>query len=206
MEFLKHNIYYFLFIALIVEWPITAFVWGEYASQWKLSLLLFFILAVFWDIIWDISIYTFWRYFYERKYINKLNPIKKVKEYVTEKKILENLLSHYPFFFFLIVKITPYISTPSLFSVGMKKYHFWKFICFSTLISCIVKIVYISLWYLWGISLAKLKLIHEGRSELALFLIIGFLLFYLIKKFLKKFSKKLMNWLKKNMKRLTHLK
>lgn len=204
MEFIKHNIYYILFVALIVEWPITAFVWGEYASQWKLNLFLFSFLAVLWDIIGDISIYTLWRYFYEWKYVNKLNPIKKVKEYITEKHFLENLLVHYPFFFFLVVKITPYISTPSLFSVWMKKYHFWKYLFFSILISCIVKAVYISLWYLWWISLAKLKLIHEGRSELALFLIIWVGLFYLMKLFLKKFSKKLIARIKKYIKKVVH--
>jgi hypothetical protein len=113
-------------------------------------------------------------------------------------------LVHYPFFFFLVVKITPYISTPSLFSVWMKKYHFWKYLFFSILISCIVKAVYISLWYLWWISLAKLKLIHEGRSELALFLIIWVGLFYLMKLFLKKFSKKLIARIKKYIKKVVH--
>ena len=204
MEFIKQNIYYILFVALIVEWPITAFVWAEYASQWKLNLFLFSFLAVLWDIIGDISIYTLGRYFYERKYVNRLNPVKKMKEYITEKKFFENLLVQYPFFFFLVVKITPYISTPSLFSVGMKKYHFWKYLFYSVLISCIVKAVYISLWYLWWISLARLKLIQEWRSELALFLIIWVVLFYLMKLFLKKFSKKLIARIKKYIKKVVH--
>ncbi len=204
MEFIRQNIYYILFMALIVEWPITAFVWAEYASQWKLNLFLFSFLAVLWDIIGDISIYTLGRYFYERKYVNRLNPVKKMKEYITEKKFFENLLVQYPFFFFLVVKITPYISTPSLFSVGMKKYHFWKYLFYSVLISCIVKAVYISLWYLWWISLARLKLIQEWRSELALFLIIWVVLFYLMKLFLKKFSKKLIARIKKYIKKVVH--
>lgn len=204
MEFIKQNIYYILFVALIVEWPITAFVWAEYASQGKLNIFLFGVLAVLWDIIGDVSIYTLWRYFYERKYINRLNPIKKVKQYISEKKFLENLLEHYPFFSFLVVKITPYISTPSLFSVGMKKYHFWKFLFFSVVISCIVKTIYISLWYLWWISLAKLKLIHEWWSELVLFLIIWIIIFYFIKFFLIKFSRKLISRCKKNFKIMIH--
>ena len=204
MEFIKQNIYYILFVTLIVEWPITAFVWAEYASQGKLNLLLFSVLAVLWDIIGDISIYTLWRYFFDRKYINRLNPVKKVKQFITEKKFLNNLLEHYPFFFFLLVKITPYVSTPSLFSIGMKKYHFWKFLFFSAVISCIVKAVYISLGYLWWISLAKLQLIHEWWSELVLFVIIWVLIFYFIKLFLIKFSKKLIKLLKKNLKNLVH--
>lgn len=204
MEFIKQNIYYILFVTLIVEWPITAFVWAEYASQGKLNLLLFSALAVLWDIIGDISIYTLWRYFFDRKYINRLNPVKKVKQFITEKKFLNNLLEHYPFFFFLLVKITPYVSTPSLFSIGMKKYHFWKFLFFSAVISCIVKAVYISLGYLWWISLAKLQLIHEWWSELVLFLIIWVFIFYFIKLFLIKLSKKLIKLLKKNLKNLVH--
>jgi membrane protein DedA with SNARE-associated domain len=74
--------------------------------------------------------------------------------------------------------------------VGMKKYHFWKYLFYSVLISCIVKAVYISLWYLWWISLARLKLIQEWRSELALFLIIWVvLLIYIIKNIFREMKK-----------------
>ena len=196
MEFIKNNIYYFLFIGLLVEWPIIGFVGWEYASQGKLNLMLFLGLAVIADIIWDVCIYSCWRFFNNRKYIDKFSPVKKVKNYISEKRFFQKLLSDFPFFFFLIVKITPYISTPSLFSVWVKKYHFWKFLFFSMLISCIVKIVYISLWYLWWISLAKLRLIQEWWSEFILFVIIWFILFCLVKIFLKKFSKRLIIWMK----------
>lgn len=196
MAFIKSNIYYFLFVALLLEWPITAFVWWEYASQGKLNLILFLSLAVIADIVWDVCIYSCWRFFNNWKYIDKFSPVKKVKNYISEKRFFQKLLSDFPFFFFLIVKITPYISTPSLFSVWVKKYHFWKFLFFSLLISCIVKIVYISLWYLWWISLAKLKLIQEWWGEFILFVIIWFILFYLVKIFLKKFSKRMISWMK----------
>ena len=196
MAFIKSNIYYFLFVALLLEWPITAFVWWEYASQGKLNLMLFLSFAVIADIVWDVCIYSFWRFFNNWKYIDKFSPVKKVKNYISEKRFFQKLLSDFPFFFFLIVKITPYISTPSLFSVWVKKYHFWKFLFFSLLISCIVKIIYISLWYLWWISLAKLKLIQEWWGEFILFVIIWFILFYLVKIFLKKFSKRLISWMK----------
>ena len=196
MDFIKNNIYYFLFVGLIIEWPIIAFIGGEYASQGKLNLMLFLGLAVIADIIWDVCIYSCWRFFNNRKYIDKFSSVKKVKNYISEKRFFQKLLSDFPFFFFLIVKITPYISTPSLFSVWVKKYHFWKFLFFSMLISCIVKIVYISLWYLWWISLAKLRLIQEWWSELILFVIIGIGAFYLIKVLLKKFSKRLASWMK----------
>ena len=81
MEFIKNNIYYFLFIALVIEWPIIAFVGGEYASQWKLNIVLFLILAVIADIIWDVCIYSCWRFFNNWKYIDKFSPVKKVKNY-----------------------------------------------------------------------------------------------------------------------------
>lgn len=196
MAFIKSNIYYLLFVALLLEWPITAFVWGWYASQWKISVILLLLLAIVADVIWDVCIYSCWRFFNNRKYIDKYSPIKKVKNYINEKRFFQKLLSDFPFFFFLIVKITPYISTPSLFFAWIKKYHFWKFWFFSVLISCIVKIVYISLWYLWWISLSKLKLIQEWWSEFILFVIIWFILFYLVKIFLKKFSKRLIIWMK----------
>lgn len=202
MNFIKNNIYIFLFVALIIEWPIVGFVGGEYISQGKLNFYLFAALAILWDIVWDVFLYFCWRFFYKRKYIDRFHIIKKVKNYIIEKRFLEKLLANYPFFFFLIVKITPYLSTPSLFSVWMKKYHFWKFLFFSILISCVVKAVYISLWYLWWISLAKLKLIQEWRAEFVLFVIIGIALFCLLKFLLKKFSKELINWSKKNLLKL----
>ena len=196
MEFIKNNIYYFLFIGLLIEWPIVGFIGWEYASQWKLNIVLFFILAVIADIIWDICIYSCWRFFNNRKYIDRFSHIKMIKNYINEKKFFQKLLTDIPFVFFLIVKITPYVSTPSLFSVWIKKYHFRKFLFFSALVSCIVKFVYISLWYLWWISLAKLKVIQEWWSELILFVIIGICAFYLIKLLLKKFSKRLTSWMK----------
>ena len=196
MEFIKNNIYYFLFIGLLIEWPIVGFIGWEYASQWKLNIVLFFILAVIADIIWDVCVYSCWRFFNNRKYIDRFSHIKMIKNYINEKKFFQKLLTDIPFVFFLIVKITPYVSTPSLFSVWIKKYHFRKFLFFSALVSCIVKFVYISLWYLWWISLAKLKLIQEWWSELILFVIIGIGAFCLIKLLLKKFSKRLTSRMK----------
>lgn len=201
MNFVKQNIYYFLFVALIVEWPIISFIGGEYASQGKLNLSLFFMLAIVADIVWDVCIYIIWRFFSKWKLVDKFNPLKKLKNYITEKKFFDKLLSRYPFFFFLITKITPYLATPSLFSIWMKKYHFWKFVFFSVIISCIVKTVYIWLWYIWGISLAKLKIIHEWWSEFVLFVIIWFILFYLVKFFIGKYSEDIINWLKKFLKK-----
>ena len=63
MDFIKNNIYYFLFVALIIEWPIIAFIGWEYASQWTLNSILFLILAVIADISWDICIRFFSKWY-----------------------------------------------------------------------------------------------------------------------------------------------
>jgi membrane protein DedA with SNARE-associated domain len=187
MSFVRNHIYYFLFIILIFEWPITSFVGWNYASQWDLSLVLFSIVALAWDVVWDVMLYFLWRYFHKSKLVNRFNILKRTKDYIVEQKFLEKLLSKYAFLYFLVVKITPYISGTWLTVAWIKKYDFWKFLFYSLIISCIVKAVYIWLGYLWGISLAKLKLIHRWWGNFVIFLVLWVILFYLAKIFSKKF-------------------
>jgi membrane protein DedA with SNARE-associated domain len=196
MNFIKQNIYYFLFVILIFEWPVTAFVGGDYAAQWELNLVLFCIIALAGDVVGDVVLYFLWRYFHKSKRVNKFNTLKKAKDYIVEQKFLEKLLSKYAFLYFLVVKITPYVSGTWLTIAWIKKYNFWKFLLYCTIISCIVKAVYIWLGYLWGISLAKLQVIQNWRCNFTLFLILWIILFYIV----RFFSRKFMVRLKENLK------
>ena len=192
LGFIRKNIYYFLFVILIFEWPVTAFVGWDYAAQWELNLALFCIVALAWDVVGDLVLYFLWRFFYDSKLINKFNPIKKARDYIVDWQFLEKLLKKYAFIYFLVVKVTPYFSWVWLFSAGMKKYSFWKFLFYSVFISCIAKAFYIWLWYLWWISLANLEMIHKWWSGFILLLIIWFFIFSLI----KYCSQKFVAWLK----------
>ena len=187
MNFIKQNLYYFLFVILIFEWPITSFICGNYAAQGELNLILLYIIALAGDVVGDLALYFLWRFFYKSKFLNRFNPLKKAKNYIIEQKNLEKFLSKYAFLYLFIVKITPYLSGTWLFLAWVKKYNFRKFLLYSIVISCIVKTVYIWLGYLWWISLANLELIHEWWSNFILFLILWFILFWLVKKISKTF-------------------
>ncbi len=191
MNFFKQNIYYFLFVLLIFEWPVTAFIAWDYVAQWKLNLVLLGIVALAWDVTGDLVLYFLWRYFHKSKLINKFNFLKKAKDYVIEHKFLEKLLLKYSFPYFFVVKITPYLSGTWLAIAWIKKYSFWKFLAYSVIISCIVKAVYIWCWYLWGISLAKLQLIHHWWGNFILFFALWIILFCLVKSISKKIILKL---------------
>lgn len=198
MNFIKQNIYYFLFVILIFEWPITSFVCGDYAAQWELNLLLLCLIALAGDVVWDLAIYFLWRFFYKSKFLNKFNPLKKAKDYIIGQRTLEKFLSKYAFLYLFVVKFTPYLSGTWLFLAWVKKYNFWKFLLYSTIISCIVKAVYIWLGYLWWISLAKLKIIQEWWSNFIFFLILWIIIFYVARLLSIKFMIRLKKKLRKN--------
>ena len=187
MNFLKQNIYFVLFVILIFESPVTSFIGGDYCAQWELNLVLFCIVALAGDVVGDFALYFLWRYFHKSRLVNKFNLLKKAKEYVVEQKFLEKLLSKYAFLYFLVVKITPYVSGTWLTIAWIKKYNFRKFSFYSILISCIVKAVYIWLGYVWWISLAKLQLIQKERSNFILILILWIIVFYITRALSKKF-------------------
>ena len=187
MSFFKQNIYFVLFVILIFESPITSFIGGEYCAQWELNLVLFCIVALAGDVVGDFALYFLWRYFHKSKLVNKFHLLKKAKEYIVEQKFLEKLLSKYAFLYFLVVKITPYVSGTWLTIAGIKKYNFRKFSFYSIFISCIVKAIHIWLGYLWWISLAKLQLIHKGWSNFILILILWIIVFYVTRALSKKF-------------------
>ena len=75
MNFIKQNIYYFLFVILIFERTVTAFVGGDYAAQWELNLVLFCIIALAGDVVGDMALYFLWRYFHKSKRIKKFNTL-----------------------------------------------------------------------------------------------------------------------------------
>lgn len=197
LGFIEKNIYYVLFIILIFEWPVTAFMWWDYAANGDLDLVLFCIIALAGDVVWDLGLYFLWRYFNKSKLVQKYSTLNKAKTYIEKEKNLEKFLSKYAFVYFFIVKVTPYISGVWLTIPWIKKYNFRKFLLYSIVISCIAKSVYIWLWYLWGISLAKMKIFLDGWSNFVLFLILWCLLFCLIKvvskKVVKRLEKKLKN-------------
>jgi membrane protein DedA with SNARE-associated domain len=66
-----------------------------------------------------------------------------------------------------------------------------SFLKYSILTSIIVKTVYISIGYLWGISVKQLNAFLHWRKIAILYILIGILLFQCIKKFYQRIFKKI---------------
>lgn len=121
--------------------------------------------------------------------LHRITRLYRHHERFTEKKLFKNLYTKYPFFYFFIVKITPYLSAPSLMSVGIKKMNFFKFLMYSTLVSLIVKTVYVGMGYLGSVSISQLERFLDGRKMGMIYILGGIILFLSIKRCYKKVSK-----------------
>jgi membrane protein DedA with SNARE-associated domain len=177
IDFLKRHIYLFLFFLTITEGPITSFTSAGFASQWLLNIRYVAIIAFFGDLIWDIVLYFIWRSYH------KIKILKRFKLFSKEKEYLNKILNKSPFFYFLIVKTTPYLSAPSLIFTWIKKFKFWYFLVYSFLISIIVKILYLSVGYLGAISINELTSFLNWWKKIMIYVISWIILFLLIKRF-----------------------
>lgn len=190
MSFIKQHIYIFLFLLTITEWPITSFVSSWFAAQWLLRIEYVFIIALFWDIVWDIILYLIGRFLY------KISRIKKQHNKITQKNKFKYIYDKYPFIYFLIVKITPYLSSTSLISVWIKKKNFFSFLKYSILISIIVKTIYITMGYIWSITIGQLNKFLDWWKIIIIYIIAWLSLLRLIKKLYERIGYKLKNKIK----------
>ena len=183
MSFIKQHIYLFLLLLTTTEGPITSFVSAGFAAQGALRIEYVFAIALLWDVIWDVVLYMIGRFLY------KIKRIQRQHQKITNNKLYKNLYEKYPFLFFLIVKITPYLSAPSLISTGIKKRNFFSFLKYSFFVSIIVKTVYITIGYLWSVSLGQLNKFLDGRKMAIIYIVGWVLLFRWIKKLYQRLAK-----------------
>jgi len=161
----KQNIYLYLFILTTVEWPITSFVSAGVAAQWGLRIEYVAIIAFLGDIIGDIILYSIGRF------SNKLPFLKKFSYISQDKHFLIKSLNKRPFIYFLVAKFTPYLSAPSLIFAWARKFDIKRFLFYSFIISVFVKTVYLTIWYLWSVSLKQLTSFLEWRQQIAWYII-----------------------------------
>ncbi len=182
LALIKDHAYLVLLITTTAEGPIASFVSGGAAAQGLLRLEYVFLITIAGDILGDLWLYIIGRF------LHKITRLRGHHERFTEKKLLKKLYTKYPFFYFLIVKITPYLSAPSLMSVGIKKMNIFKFLWYSALISTIVKVVYVGMWYIGSVSIAQLERFLHGREMGVIYILGGIILFLIIKRCYKKIS------------------
>jgi membrane protein DedA with SNARE-associated domain len=169
----KQNIYLYLFILTTVEWPITSFVSAGVAAQWGLRIEYVAIIAFLGDIIGDIILYSIGRF------SNKLPFLKKFSYISQDKHFLIKSLNKRPFIYFLVAKFTPYLSAPSLIFAWAKKFNIKWFLFYSFIISVFVKVVYLTIWYLWSVSLKQLTSFLEWWKQIAWYIIWWTILFFI---------------------------
>ena len=191
IEFLKNNVYLLLLFLTTTEWPITSFVAAWLSAQWVLIFSYVIVIAFVWDIIWDVIAYFFGRFF--AQLIKKIKFLKRFHDFENQKNFLTKLSNKTPLFYFLLIKITPYIATPSLIYMWMKKMKFRKFFFYSFCTSIIVKTVYLFLWYIWSVSLKQLTNFVDWWKQVAIYVIGGLfilwgikILYYYLSKILRK--------------------
>lgn len=175
VEILKQNAYLYLLILTTIEWPITSFVSAGLAAQGELRIEYVAIIAFLGDVIWDILLYFIGRF------SNKLLFLKKFSYFSKEKSFLTKTLYKNPFFYFLVAKFTPYLSAPSIIFAWSKKISIMWFLFYSFVISFLVKIIYLTIGYLWIISIKQLTLFLNWRQKIAIYIIYWIILFLITK-------------------------
>jgi len=180
IEFFKSHIYLLLLFLTTTEWPITSFVASGFAAQWLLNLWYVILIAFVWDIIWDVFAYFFGRFF--ANLIQRIKFLKRFYDFENQKWFFSKLSKKSPFAYFLLIKITPYIATPSLIYMWIKKMKFRYFFFYSFCTSIIVKAVYLFLWYIGSVSLRQLTSFVDGRKQVMIYVIGGILILWWIKK------------------------
>jgi len=187
LSFIKQHIYIFLLFLTTTEGPITTFVAAGFAAQWYLNFFYIAIIALVWDLIWDITIYCVWRGSHRLKFTKKFHY------FLTQKSFLKKLLDRSTFLYFLIVKITPYLATPALMFVWVKKMKFSKYFAHAFITSLLVKAVYLTIWYFGAVSIKELTHFLNGWKQIIIYIISGIILFLATKRlyiYLSKIIKK----------------
>lgn len=175
LHILKQNIYLYLLVLTTVEWPITSFVSAWFAAQGHLRIEYVAIVAFLWDVIGDVILYIIGRFFGKIKFLKEFSYFSKQKDFLTR------MLEKSPFFYMLIVKFTPYLSTPSLLFAWTKRMKFRFFVLYSFLISILVKMVFLTMWYLWSISVRQLKIFMSWRKQVVLYIFAWIFVFFITK-------------------------
>lgn len=194
MSFIHQHIYLFLFVLTITEWPITSFVSAWFAAQGILRIEYIIGLAILWDLIGDVIFYVIGRFFH------KIRFIKRFHQYMTQRNILKTIYTRSPFFYFLIVKITPYLAMPSLISLGIKKTNFRVYMKYSLIMSIIVKAIYITAGYLWSFSVGQASRFLDGWKTIVVYGLVGIALLRGIKKLYRRLSQYIRRKIKEEIK------
>lgn len=164
---IQQNPYLSLLISTIIEWPITTFVSAGLAAHHILRIEYVVIITILGDVIGDIWLFLGGRYCF------RLGIIQRLIHRIPKRDQLAQSLKKNPLLYLMIAKVTPYLAAPTLSFLGTQKHMtLVKFIWYSVIISTLVKIIYLSLWYLGAVSVQQLESLLSWRGKVMLYLIV----------------------------------
>jgi membrane protein DedA with SNARE-associated domain len=172
LSVIQHNPYLTLLIATTIEWPIATFVSAGLAAHHVLRIEYVIMITIIGDVLGDAALYIIGRYFH------KLWPVHRIVQKLPNKQQLHELFDRRPLVYIIIGKFTPYLATPTLIFAGMHHMNPVRFMRYSLIISTLVKIVYITLWYLGAVSVQQVQWFLHWRSMIAGYLIVWGLCFW----------------------------
>ena len=181
---------------MIAEWPIVSFIAAFLASQWFLTFGIVCILSVLGDVIWDIrlfSLWRFWNYFSHPDNIDKpiLRTLSKKTFFIwivtkiqkisnkNSYQIFYNKMDKRFFWMLFIVKITPIIwAAGHMFFWFTKKISLKKYISRSVILCVIYESVFLWLWYFSGMSIKSFQDKFDIVSLIILVIVVATALSY----------------------------
>ncbi len=167
--------YFLLFIAVIVEGPITILLFSLVAKKLWVNFFTIFIFAFLWEFIWDLLHYIVWRFFSIDIFKNKkIKVLEKINTQLDKHSLLDKLI---------VIKYTPPITSIWLIYMWFKKIKLKQFLKYVSIFAIFNGLLITSIWYnLWYLFKDT-----ENFWYFIILLFISLLIFYFLIKNISKF-------------------
>ena len=185
-QLLQSYSYPIIFLLLLVEGPLVAYVAALSSSLGYFNLLYIAILAILGNIIGDIIYYLI-----GRASSNFHKPLKwfKVKEETIQHT--KNILHGHTGKAMLLIKLTPPLVLPGLIIAGATHVPFKKFLLYSSLVSIPYSLFFVFMGYYSGVAYTTFAhYFHIGEIILVIFVALSIGLFFYFRKLATKLAKK----------------
>ncbi len=144
LAFIQSHGYFIMFLAMLVEGPITTYIGSFAASLGLFNIFIVFILAVLANVLGDIVLYSIGKF-------TRTAFRKKYKKYFDNKKLVSHLKKHTGKTLF-IIKLIPPLPAPGLILAGALNVSFRKFLFLSFIISFPLALIFALFGFYSGIA------------------------------------------------------
>lgn len=184
VDLIKSNSYFIIFLLMIIEGPFVTLIASLFANLGYFNVFIILFLSVLADLISDIFLFYLNKFDKNDYFKNKINRKKYGTKQIEHIKI--KLIKH-PFKSLFLIKFTPAIAAIGIIIFGTTTFKLPKFILYSTIISTINKIIYVSIGYFSGFSISYIvENMQYFQFLIPVFVIIVFSIIYIVNKKLSK--------------------